>query len=172
MATINVRYGETTLEVPAGTTIENAKAALAQFYPEIADAEGFVEGNDIVFKVKAGTKGAQRFVQYGETRLEIPADSTVANAKAALSQFYPEVADAEGTLEGDTIVFKVKAGTKGAALFVQYGDTRLEIPAGSTVANAKTALSQFYPEVADAEGIIEGDTIVFKVKAGTKGIIR
>lgn len=111
-----------------------------------------------------------QFVQYGDTKLEIPTGSSVADAKAALSQFYPEVADAEGTIEGDTIVFKVKAGTKGAATFVQYGDTRLEIPAGSTVADAKAALSQFYPEVADAEGTVEGDTIVFKVKAGTKGL--
>lgn len=59
-----VKYGEKTLELPAGMTLSQAKEQMARFFPELADPEVKTDknGDDTVytFSKKAGRKGAGR----------------------------------------------------------------------------------------------------------------
>lgn len=52
-----VVYGDTRLEVPASTDIESLKAAMAENFPELKNAEVTRSEGQITFSPKAGTKG-------------------------------------------------------------------------------------------------------------------
>ena len=172
MSNLTVVYGETTLAVPAGTSLDSVKASMSQIFPELKNAEVVLEGSTIKFQVKAGTKGMADTltVVYGETTLAVPAGTSLDSVKASMSQIFPELKSAEAVLQGSTITFKVKAGTKGAdGLTVVYGDTRLAVEAGTSLEDVKASMSQIFPELKNAEVKLSGSEIHFEVKAGTKG---
>jgi hypothetical protein len=57
-----IRYGDRTLELPAGMTLEEAKAQMARFFPELSEPhiETKKDGDTTtyVFSKQAGRKGA------------------------------------------------------------------------------------------------------------------
>lgn len=163
-------YNDTTIELREGTSPEQAKSILSRLYPELANATAEVVGDTVHFKVQAGTKGAALFAVYNDTRIELREGTSVEQAKEILSRLYPELANSTAELDGDVIRFKVQSGTKGAALFAVYNDTRIELREGTSVEQAKEILSRLYPELANATAEIDGDVIRFKVQAGTKGV--
>lgn len=56
----------------------------------------------------------QRYVVYENTQLPIGENTSIAEAKEALSKFYPAVAHAEGYIAEDgNIKFRVTGGSKG-----------------------------------------------------------
>lgn len=111
---MKVIYNGSVLNLPAGTTIEEARAALVGIYPEIANATAEIKVDGIEFVVKAGTKGSGLAVVYNGSTLNLPAGTTVEEARAALVGIYPEIANADATLNAQgQLVFTVKAGTKG-----------------------------------------------------------
>ena len=61
--TKKIQYGDRTLELPAGMTLEEAKAQMARFFPELAEPkiETKKDGDTTtyVFSKQAGRKGAQ-----------------------------------------------------------------------------------------------------------------
>ena len=174
---LTVVYGDTTLEVPANTEIAALKSAMELNFPELKNATVTREGNTITFSAKAGTKGATNMenltVIYGDTTLEVPASTDLKSLKDAMALNFPELKGAEVVQEGNTIKFMAKAGTKGATnmtnLQVVYGDTKLEVPAGTDINSLKSAMELNFPELKNAEVYQEGNTITFKAKAGTKG---
>lgn len=110
-----VKYNDNTLNLPEGTTAEEAREALKGIYPEIANAEAVETAEGIEFAVKAGTKGADELkVVYGDNTLTLPAGTTNEEAREALKGIYPEIANADANRDGDTLTFSVQAGTKGA----------------------------------------------------------
>lgn len=113
---MKVIYNGSVLNLPAGTTVEEARAALVGIYPEIANASAEIRVDGIEFVVKAGTKGVTGglVVVYNGSTLNLPAGTTVEEARAALVGIYPEIANADATLNAQgQLVFTVKAGTKG-----------------------------------------------------------
>lgn len=175
MAVRTVVYGGNRLSITDDSlSVDQIKRSMSDIYPELANAEASVVGNEIHFKVKAGTKGATRTVVYGGNRLSITDDSlSVEQIKRSMADIYPELANAEATVVGSEIHFKVKAGTKGATRTVVYGGNRLSITDDSlTVDQIKRSMSDIYPELANAEATVVGSEIHFKVKAGTKGATR
>lgn len=115
-STINVHYNEHSMEFPQGTTETQARESLKHIYPEIANATSDTLPNgDIVFKVTSGTKGAGLVAVYSDMELPLPEGTTEDQARDALRNVYPEVANAEAVWEdNDTrLVFKPKSGTKG-----------------------------------------------------------
>lgn len=172
---LTVTYGDTSLEVAAGTSLNDVKASMSRIFPELKNSEAVLEGNQITFRVKAGTKGAENMtnsltVSYGDTSLTVPAGTSLASVKESMSRIFPELKNAEAILEGESITFKVKAGTKGSdSLTVSYGDTSLTVPAGTSLASVKESMSRIFPELKNSEAVLEGNSITFKVKAGTKG---
>lgn len=166
---LTVSYGDTSLSVPAGTSLASVKESMSRIFPELKNADAVLEGNSITFKVKAGTKGAGLTVSYGDTSLTVAEGTSLADVKASMSRIFPELKNAEAVLEGSNITFKVKAGTKGAGLTVSYGDTSLTVAEGTSLADVKASMSRIFPELKNAEAVLEGSNITFKVKAGTKG---
>lgn len=84
-----VKYGEKTMELPAGMTLAQAKQQMARFFPELADPDVKTEkqGDDTIhtFSKKAGRKGAdvlttlsQRLTRVHETPVASPAVIAVA----------------------------------------------------------------------------------------------
>lgn len=179
MTNLTVIYGDTTLEVPANTDLAQLKEAMALNFPELKGAEVVQEGNTIKFSAKAGTKGATNMenltVIYGDTTLEVPAGTDLGQLKAAMELNFPELKHANVIQEGNTIKFSAKAGTKGAIemgnLQVVYGDTKLEVPAGTDLGQLKAAMELNFPELKNAEVQKEGNVVTFKAKAGTKGLL-
>lgn len=165
-------YNGTTIDLPAGTTAEAAKEALKQIYPELANARAVQNGDTITFQVQAGTKGSASsgaVAVYNGTRIDLPAGTTPEQAKEALKQIYPELANASVELRGSEFHFVVRAGTKGAGAVAVYNGTRIDLPAGTTPEQAKEALKQIYPELANASVELRNGEFHFVVRAGTKG---
>lgn len=52
-------------------------------------------------------------VIYGDTTLEVPANTDLNALKVAMAENFPELKNATVTQEGNTITFTAKAGTKG-----------------------------------------------------------
>jgi hypothetical protein len=174
MEILNVTYGDTKLEVPAGTDLNALKAAMAENFPELKNADVAVNGNNVTFSAKAGTKGAGEMsvlnVVYGDTKLEVPAGTDLGALKAAMAENFPELKSADVVQDGNTVTFSAKAGTKGSGtLNVVYGDTKLEVPAGTDLTALKAAMAENFPELKSADVNVVGDTVTVSAKAGTKG---
>lgn len=174
MENLKVVYGDTQIEVPAGTDLTALKAAMAENFPELKSASVAQEGNTITFSAKAGTKGAGEMenltVVYGDTKIEVPSNTDLAALKVAMAENFPELKSASVTQEGSTITFSAKAGTKGSdTLSVVYGDTKIEVPASTDLTALKVAMAENFPELKSATVTQEGNTVTFSAKAGTKG---
>lgn len=171
---LKVVYGDTQLDVAAGTPINEIQAAMQEIFPELKNANVNQEGNTITFSPKAGTKGMAEQVKvvYGDTQLDVAASTPLEEIKVAMSEIFPELKNATVTQEGNTIRFAPKAGTKGMAEQVEviYGDTTLNVDASTPLNEIKTAMSEIFPELKNATVTQEGNTIRFAPKAGTKGM--
>lgn len=112
---IKVTYNGDTLSLPQGTTVEEAKDTLANFHPEVRNAEGVVDADgNIELRVVSGTKGSDSvLVVYGDTEISFPAGTTPEEARDALSNVHSEVANASYEQDGNTIRFFVESGKKG-----------------------------------------------------------
>lgn len=110
-----VVYNGSRLSLPEGTTIEAAREVLKGIYPEIATADAAINAaGELVFTVKAGTKGADLVVVYNGSRLSLPEGTTIEAAREVLKGIYPEIATADAAINAaGELVFTVKAGTKG-----------------------------------------------------------
>jgi predicted ABC-type ATPase len=166
---LTVVYGETKLAVEAGTSLADVKESMSRIFPELKNSEAVLSGSEIHFKVKAGTKGSGLTVVYGETKLAVEAGTSLADVKESMSRIFPELKNSEAVLSGSEIHFKVKAGTKGSGLTVVYGETKLAVEAGTSLADVKESMSRIFPELKNSEAVLSGQEIHFKVKAGTKG---
>lgn len=90
-------------------------------------------------------------------------------------QMDPSLSNAEAVVEDDTVVFRYRAGTKGNGL----AGVKNVIISGVSYAIDGTATSleeikreavQMDPSLSNAEPMIEDDTVVFRYRAGTKGL--
>lgn len=52
-------------------------------------------------------------VVYGDTTLEVPANTDLGALKTAMAENFPELKNADVAQKGNTITFRAKAGTKG-----------------------------------------------------------
>lgn len=57
MTQLTVIYGDTNIQVPATTELEELKAAMAENFPELKTATVTRVEDTIVFSAQAGTKG-------------------------------------------------------------------------------------------------------------------
>lgn len=109
-----VIYGDTRLEVPASTSIEDLKSAMAEHFPELTNADVHEIDNQVIFAPKAGTKGSDNMVViYGDTRLEVPAETSIESLKSAMAEHFPELTNADVHRVDNQVIFAPKAGTKG-----------------------------------------------------------
>lgn len=156
--------------------VEDIKRVMSESFPELANATARVDGNNIYFEVKAGTKGMARTVHYGSNDPYTIMDDTlgVEDIKRVMSESFPELANATARVDGNNIYFEVKAGTKGMARTVHYGSndpyTIMDDTLG--VEDIKRVMSESFPELANATARVDGNNIYFEVKAGTKGMAR
>lgn len=170
-----VNYGGNELNIEDDSlTVAQIQASMADIFPELKNATASVNGSVITFEVKAGTKGLARVVHYGGNELNIEDDTlTVAQIQASMADIFPELKNATASVDGDTIRFEVKAGTKGMARTVVYGGNELNIEDDAlTVKEIQSSMSDIFPELKNAEARVNGDVITFEVKAGTKGLLR
>ncbi|MES9681622.1 hypothetical protein ABWK22_01575 [Gottfriedia acidiceleris] len=173
MEMLNVTYGDTNIEVPVGTDLTALKAAMAENFPELKNADVTVNGNNVTFAAKAGTKGSGDMLQviYGDTNIEVPANTDLGALKAAMAENFPELKNADVVQVGNEVRFSAKAGTKGADMLnVVYGDTNIEVPANTDLTALKAAMAENFPELKSADVVQNGNTVTFTAKAGTKGI--
>ena len=93
--------------------------------------------------------------------------------KEAAMEIDAGIGNADPVIDGDTVTFKYRAGTKGAEVKrVVVGTEVYEPTAGSAdPKDIQKALvdSGLHPELENAEYVISGDTMTFRFKAGTKG---
>lgn len=172
--TLKVVYGDTQLDVAANTPVSEIKTAMQEIFPELKNAEVVQEGNVIKFSPKAGTKGADDMLKvvYGDTQLDVAVGTPISEIQSAMTEIFPELKNANVAQEGNTITFSPKAGTKGMAeqLKVVYGDTQLDVDAATSIDEIKSAMSEIFPELKNATVTQEGNVVRFAPKAGTKGM--
>lgn len=167
-----VVYGSNRLNVDdASLSAKEIQASMSEIFPELKNATFEERGNEIIFTVKAGTKGMARTVVYGSNRLNVDDDSLSAKEiQASMSEIFPELKNATFEESGSEIIFTVKAGTKGMARVVVYGSNRLNVDDDSLSAKEiQASMSEIFPELKNATFEERGEEIIFTVKAGTKG---
>ena len=174
-----VVYGSNRLNVEDDSlTPKEIQASMSEIFPELKNATYEESGNEIIFTVKAGTKGSgssqSRVVVYGSNRLTVEDPSLSAEEiKASMSEIFPELKNATYEISGNEIHFTVKAGTKGMARVVVYGSNRLNVEDDSlTAKEIQASMSEIFPELKNASYEEVGNEIHFTVKAGTKGMAR
>lgn len=174
-----VVYGSNRLNVEdANLTAKEIQASMSELFPELKNATFVEQGNEIIFTVKAGTKGMARTVVYGSNRLNVEDDNlTAKEIQASMSELFPELKNATFEEVGDEIRFTVKAGTKGSGSgqtrVVVYGSNRLNVEdANLTAKEIQASMSELFPELKNATFVEQGNEIIFTVKAGTKGMAR
>ena len=99
--------------------------------------------------------------------------TSLAEVKSAAVEIDPGLSNADPVVEGDTIVFTRRAGTKGAddVKYVTVGARRYEITPGmySNPNQIKDALLEVHPEISNYDYVISEGTMSFIKRAGTKG---
>lgn len=170
-----VIYGSNVLDVEDNAlTVKEIQASMAEIFPELKNAEASVEGDNITFTVKAGTKGMARKVIYGSNVLDVEDDAlSVKEIQTSMAEIFPELKNAEASVSGSNITFTVKAGTKGMARKVIYGSNTLDVEDDAlSVKEIQASMAEIFPELKNAEASVSGSNITFTVKAGTKGMAR
>jgi DNA-binding protein YbaB len=176
-----VIYGSNKFDIEDDSlTAKEIQASMSELFPELKNAT-FVEGDgQIVFTVKAGTKGMangpSRKVIYGSNKFDIEdASLSASQIQASMSELFPELKNASFVedKENNTITFTVKAGTKGMARKVIYGSNKFDIEDDSLSAKEiQVSMSELFPELKNATFSEADGQIIFTVKAGTKGMAR
>lgn len=167
MEKLEVIYGDTKVEVPAGTKIDELKVAMQENFPELEDANVVVTETQVIFTAKAGTKGLD--VIYGDTKVAVPDNTKLNELRVAMEENFPELENADVVVTETEVIFTAKAGTKG--LDVIYGDTKVAVPDGTDIKSLRVAMEENFPELENAS-VIESEsdnTVTFIAKAGTKG---
>jgi len=167
-----VVYGSNKLTVDdASLSAKEIQESMSEIFPELKNATFEERGNQIIFTVKAGTKGMAREVVYGSNKLTVDDDSLSAKEiQESMSEIFPELKNATFEEVGNQIVFTVKAGTKGMARVVVYGSNSLTVDDDSLSAKEiQESMSEIFPELKNATFEERGNQIIFTVKAGTKG---
>lgn len=60
---------------------------------------------------------SQLDVIYGDTKIQVPADTPIESLKVAMAENFPELKDASVVTTDSAVVFSAKAGTKGTVVF-------------------------------------------------------
>lgn len=116
-----------------------------------------------------------KHVLIGGTNYDIEG-STMASMneiREAAVEIDPALANADMVVNGDTVEFRFKAGIKGATITkVVYNNNEYAVDTNmySDPKDIKDALVEMFPELANAEYVINDDTMTFRFKAGTKGV--
>lgn len=115
-----------------------------------------------------------KFVQIGGRKYEIDGTAnSLDEVKEAAVEHEPSLSNADAVIEGDTVVFKFRAGTKGADVTkVVYNGRTYEVDPEmhSNPQDIKDALAEAHPELSNADYTVSGDTMTFVFRAGTKGL--
>jgi ethanolamine ammonia-lyase small subunit len=162
---LEVRYNDTSLNVPDGTSTAAIKESMTRIFPELANATATEANGVVTFSVNAGTKGLE--VRYNDTTLNVPDGTSTAAIKESMTRIFPELANATATEANGVVTFAVNAGTKG--LEVRYNDTSLNVPDGTSVDAIKASMTRIFPELASATASESNGVVTFSVNAGTKG---
>lgn len=111
---MKVVYKENLVNLPEGTSVEEARNILSNIYPEVANATAEETDEGLRFVLTAGTKGSDELrVRYGDTEINLPGDTSVEDAREVLSQIHPEVANATAQEDDGVVTFTVQSGKKG-----------------------------------------------------------
>ena len=100
------------------TSLEEIKEAAIEIEPGLSNADPVIEGDTVVFKYRAGTKGSDldgvKYVIINGVKYDINGQATsLEEIKAAAVEIEPGLSNADPVIEDDTVVFKYRAGTKG-----------------------------------------------------------
>jgi PRTRC genetic system protein C len=91
--------------------------------------------------------------------------------KEVALEIEPGLSNAEPVQNGDTVTFTYHAGTKGAGItrVVYNNEVYNNSDPEADPKDIRDALAETYPELVNATWVVSGDTMTFRVAAGTKG---
>jgi phage terminase small subunit len=109
------RFGEEKIEAPDTLSPEDVRTAWAQVFPALENADVVqAEDGSYDFRVRAGTKGAERTYRFGEEKIEAPDTLSPEDVRTAWAQVFPALENADVVQAADgSYDFRVRAGTKG-----------------------------------------------------------
>jgi phage terminase small subunit len=109
------RFGEEKIEAPDTLSPEDVRSAWAQVHPALENADVIqMEDGSYDFRVRAGTKGAERTYRFGEEKIEAPDTLSPEDVRSAWAQVHPALENADVIqMEDGSYDFRVRAGTKG-----------------------------------------------------------
>ena len=115
-----------------------------------------------------------KYVMINNQKYDIEGDTieSLNEIKEAALEIEPSLENADPVVEGDTVTFKYRAGTKGASIKRVVVGTEVYTveEEDADPKDIQKALSEeLHPELEDATYVISGDTMTFRFNAGTKG---
>lgn len=109
------RFGEEEITANENLTVAEVQKVWAAVHPALENAEAVaMEDGSTEFRVRAGTKGADKTYRFGEEEITANENLTVAEVQKVWAAVHPALENAEAVaMEDGSTDFRVRAGTKG-----------------------------------------------------------
>lgn len=114
MAQYRVVYNAGGVNSVVTGTVEEITAAMRGRFPELGTVAPTVDGETVTFSVRTGSKAAQYRVIYTSGGIDSVATGSVEEITAAMRSRFPELASVAPTVDGETVTFTVRTGSKAA----------------------------------------------------------
>ncbi len=114
MAQYRVIYSAGGVNSVVTGSIEEITAAMRGRFPELATVAPTVDGETVTFAVRTGSKAAQYRVVYSAGGVNSVVTGSVEEITAAMRGRFPELATVAPAVDGETVTFAVRTGSKAA----------------------------------------------------------
>lgn len=114
MAQYRVIYSAGGVNSVVTGTVDEITAAMRGRFPELGSVTPTVDGETVIFTVRTGSKAAQYRVVYSAGGIDNVVTGSVEDITSAMRSRFPELASVAPTVDGETVTFTVRTGSKAA----------------------------------------------------------
>ena len=114
MAQYRVIYSAGGVNAVVNGTVDEITTAMRGRFPELGSVTPSVDGETVTFVVRTGSKAAQYRVIYSAGGVNAVVNGSVEDITTAMRSRFPELAAVTPAVDGETVTFTVRTGSKAA----------------------------------------------------------
>ena len=114
MAQYRVIYNAGGVNSVVTGSVDEITTAMRGRFPDLASVIPSVEGENVTFAVRTGSKAAQYRVIYSAGGIDNVVTGSVEEITTAMRSRFPELAAVAPAIDGETVTFTVRTGSKAA----------------------------------------------------------
>lgn len=111
---------------------------------------------------------AQYRVIYSAGGVNSVVTGSVDEITAAMRGRFPELGSVTPTIDGETVTFTVRTGSKAAQYRVVYSAGGIDNVVNGSVEDITSAMRSRFPELGSVTPTVDGTTVTFTVSTGSK----